>query len=297
MILTFLLYTHLFQYTTFFFTFYLLCDSIKNTKQNKGGFYIYTRMLEKQQTLETQITILQQKISTFPAGKLIYAKNGAGAKWYRSYGHKPIYIPKKERSLAEQLAYKKYLSLQLTNLLQEKKAVDSYLKYHNPEALQSEVAHVNSPEFQDLVAPNHPIFSEKYRKWMNSPYPQNNSHPENLIHKTLSGNLVRSKSEVLIDTILSKHQISFRYECLLKLNGASFYPDFTILHPKTGELTYWEHFGLMDNPAYAQNAAEKIQLYIANGIIPSIHLITTFETQENPLSLDLVEKIVEYHFS
>ena len=76
----------------------------------------------------------------------------------------------------------------------------------------------------------------------------------------------------------------------------TFYPDFTIRHPKTGEIIYWEHFGLMDDPSYYQKTFSKLQLYASYGIIPSINLITTYETQEHPLSADIVEKIVKHYF-
>lgn len=74
------------------------------------------------------------------------------------------------------------------------------------------------------------------------------------------------------------------------------YPDFTIRHPKTGRLFYWEHFGLMNQLTYRKSTCSKLQLYISNGIIPNIQLITTYETQEEPLDPETVEKIVEHYF-
>ena len=40
----------------------------------------------------------------------------------------------------------------------------------------------------------------------------------------------------------------------------------------------------------------KTSAYMANGIIPSINLITTFETQQKPFHSDAAEKIVEEYF-
>ena len=45
-----------------------------------------------------------EKIDKLPQGKLICAANGKHIKWYCSDGHKSVYLPKKERTLAEQLA-------------------------------------------------------------------------------------------------------------------------------------------------------------------------------------------------
>ena len=127
-------------------------------------------------------------------------------------------------------------------------------------------------------------------------YEKNQSHPNALRHNCISGNVVRSKSEVLIDHALFTHQIPFRYECALKLGEITIYPDFTIRHPKTGKFYYWEHFGIMDSVSYSQNAYQKLQLYTSNGYIPTINLITTFETNEYPLSMETIENVISHYF-
>ena len=151
----------------------------------------------------------------------------------------------------------------------------------------------SSSEYQRLIAPYLAPQSQQLLDWKNSPYNKSCAHPEKLIHKSISGNLLRSKSEVLIDMSLYKHKIPFRYECELQLGNISIFPDFTILHPTSGKIIYWEHFGMMDIPKYRRNACQKLYDYSENGIIPSIQLITTFETKEHPLSTDTVEKIVQ----
>jgi hypothetical protein len=73
-------------------------------------------------------------------------------------------------------------------------------------------------------------------------------------------------------------------------------PDFTIYDVKREKIVYWEHFGCMDNPEYARKACEKIMLYVANGIIPSIDLIITFETKDNPLTAEKVMNVINEYF-
>jgi len=131
---------------------------------------------------------------------------------------------------------------------------------------------------------------------MTSSFATNPLYPEQLVHKTISGNQVRSKSEALIDMSLYIHRIPFRYECALLLDELTIYPDFTIRHPKTGEYYYWEHFGLMDDESYCKNACSKLHLYSSHGIIPSIHLITTYETKDNPLTTEIIEKTIMHYF-
>lgn len=131
---------------------------------------------------------------------------------------------------------------------------------------------------------------------MESPFECNQNYPENLIHKTFSGHLVRSKSEALIDMALSINKIPFRYECALHLGESTIYPDFTIRHPHTGETYFWEHFGKMDHSMYCKNVYAKLQLYSAHGIIPSIQLITTYETLDHPLTTDKIELLIKEYF-
>ncbi len=95
---------------------------------------------------------------------------------------------------------------------------------------------------------------------------------------------------------LHLNKIPFRYECALHLGETTLFPDFTIRHPATKEIYYWEHFGLMDSSAYAQNAYSKLQLYTSHNLIPSIQLITTFETKEHPLHSKVIENIIEQYF-
>lgn len=270
---------------------------MKKTQHKKGGIcLIYERMKKEYQKLETKINDLQEKLKNFPEGKLICAANGKGVKWYRSDGHKSIYLSKKEKKLAEQLAYKKYLSLQLKILLQEKRAINYYLKHHDANAYLKEQEFLTSAGFSELLTPQLTPISEQLSKWMNEPYEKSNRYPEGLVNRATAGKYVRSKSEVLIDMFLCKHRIPFRYECLLQLGEVSAYPDFTIRHPKTGEVFYWEHLGRMDDPHYASKAYSKLQLYASNGIIPNINLIITCETKDHPLSTEMIEKIIEYYF-
>ena len=257
---------------------------------------MYQKMLEESFRVQAQIKMIQEQLKTFPEGKLICAINGTGDKWYRSDGHKSTYLPKQERELAKKLAHKKYLSLQLKHLLQEKSAIDFYLRHHNVEAYQEEQTFLNSPKYKQLLEPVFVSLESELQEWSCAPYEKNNKYIENLVHKTYSGNLVRSKSEALIDMVLFKNNIPFRYECLLQLGEAYVYPDFTIRHPRTGETFYWEHFGMMDNSNYCQKACSKIQLYSSYGIYPTIQLITTYETKQHPLSTDVIRKIVEHYF-
>ena len=206
------------------------------------------------------------------------------------------YIPKKKRLLAEKLALKKLLLLQAKEIEQEKTAIDFYLRHHHSNTNRAFHHLTEKPEYAELLSSQFIPFNQELAEWANSPYERNTSHPEQLQHKTSSGLTVRSKSETLIELLLRMHRIPFRYECALKLDEFVLYPDFTIRHPSTGELFYWEHFGMMDDSSYQKNAFSKLRLYAAHGILPTIHLITTYETKEHPLNAEHIETLIKQHF-
>lgn len=257
---------------------------------------LYEKALTERKSLESQILSLQSQLKQLPKGNIFCSKNGKYYKWYLTNGSGQTYLPKKKRRLAEKLAAKKYISLLLEELLHEKKAIDFYLRHHNSMVSRSEQMLLYSPEYKELLTPYFKPFSQELSAWSKEPFQANQKYPEQLVHKTLSGNLVRSKSEVMIDMFLYKHKIPFRYEAPLQLGDTLFYPDFTIRHPETGKFFYWEHFGLVDDYSYCQNMLSKLKYYTSHGIFPSIQLITTYETKDVPLSAEMVEKIVSYYF-
>lgn len=108
--------------------------------------------------------------------------------------------------------------------------------------------------------------------------------------------LSQSSYQTVIAQALFMHKIPFRYECALKLENSTYYPDFTIRHPETGEYFYWEHFGLMDTPGYSKNAFQKLNIYCQHNIIPTINLITTYETKEHPLTSQNIENLIQEYF-
>jgi len=251
-------------------------------------------MLKNSQLLADSISTIQKQIASAPNGHLVCCHHGKYYKCYQSDGHDRHYIPKSNRFLAEQLALKTYRTQLLQEMIQEKKAIDAYLRLHKTESLSHQILH--TPGYADLLSGYFQPMSDELSEWMHSPYEQNENHPEHLIHKTPSGHTVRSKSEAMIDSLLYTNNIPFRYESILTLDTTSIYPDFTIRHPHTGKVYYWEHFGLMDDHTYAKHTASKLQLYISHGIIPSIDLITTYETQQCPLTTDTIQKIIDHYF-
>ena len=256
---------------------------------------LYERARKEYETLTEQICSLKSQLETYPPGKLICCNHKTYTKWYRKDKGQKEYIPKSNRQLAQQLAQKNYLTALLQDLENERNALTLYLNHH-PNEMQSDSLLAKHPEYQELIPQDHTPLSKELSDWMANPYTSNTSHPESLNHKGIANTFLRSKSEVLIDMTLRKYHIPFRYECALELDNTTIFPDFTIRHPHTGEYYYWEHFGLMDNHTYTENAVSKLRLYTSNGIIPGNNLITTYETRNNPLTIQTIEKTIEFYF-
>lgn len=92
---------------------------------------------------------------------------------------------------------------------------------------------------------------------------------DSLIHRTERGDLVRSKSELVIADKLYAAGIDYAYEQPLALSGGrTRYPDFTIEDDASGVIYYWEHLGLLDDPTYRTRWEHKREEYLRDGIVP-----------------------------
>lgn len=116
-------------------------------------------------------------------------------------------------------------------------------------------------------------------------------HPENLIHRTSTNTLVRSKSEVIVADTLTRFGISYLYEEPLcaKDNPRDFrLPDFTVKYE--GETWYWEHLGMLSIPSYASAWERKERWYAANGFLQRV--ITSEDGPDGSINVPIIEEKV-----
>lgn len=144
-----------------------------------------------------------------------------------------------------------------------------------------------------MIEPVEPTWEQKIEEWKIREYTGKGFRDETPIILTEKGERVRSKSEKIMADYFYRHDIEYKYECPLYLNGlGTIYPDFTFLSSKTGEEIYWEHNGKVDDPSYAKNMVRKIQAYENNGIFLGEKLILTFETEQMILNTGKIEQLV-----
>jgi hypothetical protein len=90
---------------------------------------------------------------------------------------------------------------------------------------------------------------------------------DRLIHRTERGDLVRSKSELVIADKLFARGVDYAYEQPLVLpTGRVRYPDFTITDHARGVTFYWEHLGMLEDTGYRARWERKRVEYLEAGI-------------------------------
>ena len=122
---------------------------------------------------------------------------------------------------------------------------------------------------------------------------------DRLIHRTRKGELVRSKSEVIVADRLADLNVDYAYEKELAIDGVSKFPDFMIEDAETGVTFYWEHCGLLHDPDYRSRWERKLRWYREHGIVPYQEgggargtLIVTADSEGGGISSQEIEAII-----
>ena len=149
---------------------------------------------------------------------------------------------------------------------------------------------------QQLICPLILSDEEYASQWLDTPFEQKSPPDEENTLKTMKGDFVRSKSELIIADMLYSENIPYRYECALVLsNGRTIYPDFTLFHAAAHKEIYWEHFGMMDNPEYLKHAILKMREYERSRIYLGDRLIVTFETKDYPIDTLILKNLILHY--
>ncbi|MGN0412539.1 MAG: hypothetical protein ACI4FV_05830 [Lachnospiraceae bacterium] len=247
---------------------------------------------------------MNQELEHAPKGSLKIIERKGRQYYYHQYYDKEKcqytkhYIKKEDEELAKILARKGY-NMKVKKLLeQELKTLQIYEKSYNEQAVD-DVYDSLSEARKNLIHPVRISAREQLRRWNNDCYEPYQEYQEDLIFETDHGEKVRSKSELIIANILfqNKDHLLYKYEKpleLVKQRGIQVvHPDFTVLNIHTGKITYWEHAGRMDDPRYANQFVQKMNLYLENNIFQGENLIVTYETMNFPLNIQNVKTIIQ----
>ena len=251
--------------------------------QHRGGkTYYYHQYIIKEKTVDSKNKTVKD------------SKNNTTKDSNRKCKRKYI---KQDSLFAQDLARKQYYQTVKTALENKLSELKIFLAINATDELK-DIYNMLSDERRNLVKPIKTSVEEQLDKWKEETYEKSSMYIENLKYETEQGELVRSKSEVIIANILYKHRndILYKYERPLTLDidrkRKTIYPDFTIINVHTGKIVYWEHAGKIDDEYYAGEFVKKINSYIANDLLIGKDVIVTFETQDNSLDIGIVKKLV-----
>lgn len=194
------------------------------------------------QDLAAEKTLLEayrKLLSQMPPGKLSLKKIRGRLYYYviSEQDGRQVYIPFKDRQLIHDLKQKRLLQKAVRTLEENIKQQEKLLiHYQDYDLNQIQKTLPNAYSDENLITYQNQFAGSDAKSWENSSFRQNPYYPEDLIHKTSFGLVVRTKSEALIAELLHASGIPFRYEWELNLRGRDgrfhhYYPDFTILPP------------------------------------------------------------------
>lgn len=263
-------------------------------------------------------------------GKTLNIKmmDGRPAFFYRTKDGKQVYLRHTEEKLIKKLASDYYERKMKAIALREKKQIDSCIAILEKDKEISDVDNTSKliPEAVMEYAVLSELTAEGYaRKWQNgnNVVKKRRSHKQDDYHKykTLRGEYVGSKSEVIIADRLFVNGIPYHYEIaftpeaiidksrpvidetgrLLGYEAIGFgpdspdtlHPDFYVLNKRTRKAYYWEHLGKMDDPEYCRKNFNRFMRILDAGYVIGEDLLVTHEDSKNPLMTESIDRIIE----
>ena len=242
-----------------------------------------------------EMDALQQQIDDLPDGELFCELGNHSPKWMVKDDSGLHYLPKRHRKLAVDLAFKKYLELRMDSLEMQCETLRQSVL--DGERLAKRVKNFYDPQrdYMNLLKDSPDFLPTRWARWAAEPYRHSSRYEENLKHDTKKGDLVRSKSEVLIANALFDAGVPYRYEDALETDTGTIYPDFKCVNVRDGKIRYWEHLGMMDVPDYVDSFHSKLHIYLKEGILPGRQLLFTAETKDAPLKQSEVTAVIKHY--
>jgi hypothetical protein len=251
----------------------------------------------RREELNQLLTSKLKALNRAPKGHLRIAQARGGRKhqYYQitSRGDtKGTYLPHTQLPLIQRLAQKQYDESLIKILSRQVAAIDQLLAASGSKITD---LYKNMCQARRLLITPVTLPDDQYVElwkavvWQGLPFAED--APE---YFTANNVKVRSKSEILIADTLGRFNVPYRYEYPLELkDGRTFHPDFLCLNVRTRREYIWEHFGLLDDPAYASRAATKLLLFSENKIFLGKNLIITTETDAVHISSIQIDDFIK----
>lgn len=257
------------------------------------------------QQLSNLLIEKKAELKNAPEGSLRIAQSGKRVQYYHKIDDENPqgkYLHRDQDNLAFELAQKDYNERLIKEIEHEVDALNKLVKNYQPKKLQKiyDDMHKNR---KHLINPSI-VSDENFAvAWENFDY-EGLEAPEEANYITQKGEVVRSKSQVLIANCLNQMEVPYRFEFPMLLKSEKgfskstlIYPDFYCLNVRTRKEYIWEHFEKMEDSESASCAIGTIAQYQANGFIPGKEVITTMETASCQIDekqiLNIIEKFLK----
>lgn len=277
--------------------------SNKQPDENSNNNPVESWVLKQIDYYSEIISAIKRNASKEVEGTLrVLTKNGHFYYYWQKKGSNGKYVQEylgiKKREIAIKLAEKDYQHKIYKIAEQNLQALLCFQNNFQEDGIQKIYEGLGLAR-QNLVEPYENKVASIIKQWESEEYEAKTSHRESLQYETERGEMVRSKSEVIIANLLyqSRDCLSYKYERPLKIETKgrtlTIYPDFTVLNLKTGKITYWEHAGRMDDENYATEFVWKHNRYVENGFVSGQDVIFSYETLAMPLDIKIVKLMIE----
>ncbi|MBO4678506.1 MAG: hypothetical protein J5626_02455 [Lachnospiraceae bacterium] len=250
---------------------------------------------ERMELLNDTVNKLEADLATAPEGMLRDVRHREGYQYYwrkNSTDRSGSYISKSDVKTISALADKEYQERFLQAAKSEIKSLENYVSEVNGNPLESVYAKMREarkPFVSPVIIPED-IYT---KEWESKDYEPGYFAPGYPEYYSAKDERVRSKAEENIANLLKMNNVPYHYEFPMQIGSEERRPDFLCLNVRSKKEYLWEHFGMMDNPDYAQKNVDKINKMAANGYIHGQNCIFTFETSILPLNTRIIQLMID----
>ena len=249
----------------------------------------------RKEYLDRYVARLKKDIAKAPSGMLRISPRKTYTQYYWRQSpsdRNGVYIRAKDKKLAVDLAQRDYNKCLLNIIEEERQLAAKYCSLLEEKPVARVHNSLNRYK-QELVISIEDENEAFVAGWKAEQYEKMSIDATTEFYSN-NGIRVRSKSELIIANMLEQYDVPYKYEKPIILKGiGTVHPDFTCLNTRTHKEIVWEHFGMMDNEAYASKNIIKLNTYNQNGYYIGKNMIASFETSQNPLSSRFVKAMIE----
>lgn len=236
---------------------------------------------------------VSKQLKSLPKSKLIYSEY-KGNRYYTSIKDgERIYLGRDDNQKVCSIKRRHALEMMNTRCCGNIKLIKDFLNKYKPcnlAAIEADMPKAYQGLPEEMIS-DYGFIDEK--QWNDEEVDKYLYHEENLVHKSLTGIMMRSKGEVICGNIYTSMKTEYKYEKeLIFPDGTTIHPDFTILSKTRKKELYHEHCGMMDITDYRDSFIWKMKQYVDHGYIPGRDVLFTFDNNGNA-DAEEIEKAIE----